>query len=260
VTTTILRSIVVLAAVVVGAAGCVGSNASTCGKQLVCPGGMMCTPAGDSCVEAEFVLSCQHATDGASCSVAGLPPATCMAGVCQASRCGDGRITGGEECDGALFKEGQDCQTAGFYNKDGLKCGADCKLDTTACTGKCGDGIKNGNEQCDGKDLGGASCFAAGFYKAPGLGCKADCTFDTTTCGGGKCGDGTINGLEQCDGKQFNRTCAAMGFAGAMSGLQCTSACTFAADSCMCSPGVRCASKTQRCECSKFGCGCVAVQ
>jgi len=241
-----------------GNAGCVNSNASRCSNGLVCPSGMGCGPAGDRCIDTDLLASCRGEPDGTECTVPGLPPATCLAGVCQASRCGDSRITGAEECDGEQL-ESKTCQNLGFYSATGLKCGADCKFDTSSCTGKCGDGVKNGPEDCDGADLAGATCFTAGYYAEPGLKCGPDCKFDTTSCSGGKCGDGTVNGLEQCDGKALNgQTCAKLGYFGAMSGLQCSQACTFAAQSCKCSANLRCKPNTERCECPKTGaCGCV---
>lgn len=244
--------------IALAATGCVNSNSSKCSSGLVCPSGMSCGPEGDKCVDTDLLDSCRGAPDGTACTVPGLPPATCLAGICQASRCGDGRITGAEQCDGALL-DGKSCQMLGFYSADGLKCGSDCKFDTSACVGKCGDGIKNGPEDCDGADLGGATCFTEGFYKEAGLKCKSDCTYDISSCGGGKCGDGIVNGLEQCDGTALNgTTCAKMGFFGAMSGLHCSNSCTFAAQSCKCSSNLRCLPNTQRCECPKTGaCGCV---
>jgi len=239
--------------------GCVASNATQC-SGLICPGGTTCAPSGERCVDSDLVDACRGADNGQNCNVPGLPPASCLGGICQASRCGDDRVTGAEECDGNDF-DGRTCQTLGFYEKAGLRCGSDCRYDTSQCVGKCGDGVKNGPEQCDGADLHGATCFTAGFYAAPGLACKPDCTFDVRSCTGGRCGDGTINGLEQCDGQKFTTSCAKMGFLGVMSGLSCTSSCTFTAKSCSCAFGVRCAAKTQRCECTKTGgCGCVAAQ
>jgi len=249
---------VLLGSVAVLGSACVTSNASRCNNDLICPSGMACSPAGDSCVDADLVDACHGGADGKVCQVAGLPPGTCLAGICQANRCGDGRVTGSEDCDGTLLGT-KTCQSFGFYDAAGLRCGPDCRYDTTQCTGRCGDGIKNGSEQCDGKDLGNATCFTAGYYAAKGLACKADCTFDTKACTGGRCGDGILNGLEQCDGKASVATCATMGFIGAMSGVACTSSCTYAATSCLCSSGRRCTAKTQKCVCDKLGCGCVAA-
>lgn len=246
-------------------AACLESHASRCGN-LTCPMGTSCGPSGDTCVYTDTIEACRSHADGDTCTVPGLPPNKCMSGVCQASRCGDGRITGAEECDGTVLGS-KTCQSLGFYQASGLTCTSDCKLDTSRCVGKCGDGIKNGPEQCDGTDLGHATCFTAGYYVAPGLACKPDCTFDTTACHGGKCGDSLLNGLEQCDGTAFPQVagktadCAAIGFAGATTSLKCSKTCRYTTTSCLCTPTMRCNPKTQRCECPKTGgCGCVAIK
>jgi hypothetical protein len=241
-------------------AACLQSNASKCGN-ITCPIGTSCGPSGDTCVYTDMLEACQSLTDGAACTVPGLPPNKCMNGVCQASRCGDGRVTGAEDCDGTVLGS-KTCQSLGFYQPDGLACTSDCKFDTTHCVGKCGDGIKNGPEQCDSADLGKATCFTAGFYAAPGLACKPDCTFDTAACHGGRCGDSILNGLEQCDGTVLKvADCSAAGFTGATTSLKCSKNCRFTATSCLCTPTTRCAAKTQRCECSKTGgCGCVTAK
>ena len=255
-------------------AACVQSHASRCGD-ITCPIGTSCGPSGNTCVFTDMIEACQGLADGASCTVPGLTPNTCRQGVCQASRCGDGRITGAEECDGNLIGSAT-CLTKGFYQPEGLACGADCKFDTSRCVGRCGDGIKNGPEQCDpgvnGKtpDLGKATCFTAGYYQPSGLACNDDCTFNTAACHGGKCGDGIINGLELCDGTAFPQVqqngklvttdCSAIGFTGATTSLKCSKTCRYTTTSCLCTPTTRC-NKNQRCECSKTGgCGCVAAK
>jgi hypothetical protein len=255
-------------------AACVQSHASTCGN-LICPMGTSCGPSGDTCVYSDLLEACSGLTDGMPCTVPGLPSNQCIAGVCQASSCGDGRITGAEECEGTSLA-GKTCQSFGFYNPDGLAC-HDCKFDKTRCTGTCGDGIKNGPEQCDPgnpvtaapADLGKATCLTAGYYKPDGpLACKPDCTFDTTKCQGGRCGDGIINGPEQCDGTTLltmpsgkPADCTGLGFQGATTSLKCSKTCRYTATSCACTTAGRCPAKTHRCECSKTGpCGCVAIQ
>jgi hypothetical protein len=239
---------------------CVTSDGTRCGDDFICPSGMMCAPSGDGCVDSDLVLACSGKDDGDGCLVAGLPPAACRGGVCQASRCGDGRVTGSEECDGDLLV-GQTCRTLGFYEEPGLRCNAECRYDTSPCVGRCGDGVKNGREQCDGNELGGATCFTAGFYKAQGLACRADCAFDVSACTGGRCGDGIVNGLEQCDGEDFNRTCGTLGFTGVMTDLSCTANCLFSNQSCLCYGGNRCRARMQRCDCPKLGgCGCVSSE
>jgi hypothetical protein len=238
--------------------GCIRSGSSKCGD-LMCPSGTTCM--GDNvCVDTDLVAACEQLANGATCNVAGLPPATCAAGICQASRCGDGRVTGGEKCDGSDM-HAHTCETEGFYTStgNGLACTSDCKLDTSACSGSCGDGIKNGPELCDGNDLGGATCFQVGFYASAGLKCKADCTFDVSTCTGGHCGDQTINGLEECDGPALgSASCKSLGYLGSLSNLSCSRSCTFSSSSCLCTTG-RCKPNTEKCACSKTGCDCVPI-
>jgi hypothetical protein len=243
-----------VALVALAATGCIKSAASNCGD-LVCPDGTSCVKE-NRCVDSDLVGACEGKADGAPCTVPGLPPSTCAGGVCQASRCGDGRITGAEECDGEKLGTAT-CLTVGFYQPDGLACGADCKYDTSRCVGRCGDGIKNGPELCDGADMGGATCFDVGYYAAAGLACKSDCTFDTASCTGGRCGDGVINGLEKCDGKAMGTaTCSTLGYFGSLSSLVCTESCTYSQSSCLCTSG-RCKANTEKCVCTKTGCGCV---
>ena len=244
----------VVALLVGGDAACLKSGASKCGD-LICPAGTACA-ANDVCVDADLVAACIGRTDGAACDVAGLPPATCSGAVCQASRCGDGRVTGAEKCDGDKLQN-HTCQTEGFYSAGGIACGPDCKLDTSACVGRCGDGVKNGPELCDGADLGSASCFDVGFYAAAGLKCKADCTFDSASCAGGHCGDHVVNGLEECDGPAMgSASCKSLGYLGSLSTLACSASCTFSSSSCLCTTG-RCNPNTETCSCSKTGCDCV---
>ncbi len=236
---------------------CLGSDTSKCGD-LTCPMGTSCS-ADSKCVDTDLLDACRGQADGAACSVSGLPPDKCLGGICQAHRCGDGRVTGNEDCDGGNLAA-KTCQSLGFYQPGGLGCTSDCKFDTAACVGRCGDGIKNGPEQCDATDIGGATCFTAGFYAAPGLACKSDCTFNTAACGGGRCGDGVINGLEQCDGTAISTTCATLGYKGALTTLKCSNTCTYTASSCRCTSTSRCAANTERCDCPKTGgCGCVSA-
>jgi hypothetical protein len=111
-------------------------------------------------------------------------------------------------------------------------------------------------EQCDGTDLGNADCLTLRYHLPKGLACNPDCTFDATKCGGGRCGDKMLNGFEQCDGTAFSRSCQGLEYFGALSGMSCTQNCLFSSKSCTCA-GNRCKPTTEKCECDKYGCGCV---
>lgn len=87
--------------------------------------------------------------------------------------CGDGVMTGGEECD--LGTNGQ--------GDPQCNAGSGCTCDLSTCT----------------DTLGNACCNMTGAYN----GCNADCTY------GPFCGDGTVNGNEQCD--QGNKNGATYG-------------------------------------------------
>lgn len=207
--------------------------------------GMSCGPSGDICVFDDLLEACSSLADGAPCTVLGLPPDKCVHGVCQASRCGDGRVTGTEACDGAQLG-GKTCLDFGDVNPEGLRCTAACSFDVTGCSGYCGDGIKQSSEECDGTQFGGATCITEGFYGGTIL-CTTDCKISLASCSG-RCGDGIQQFSEDCDGNDLGgATCASRGFLGpAVQPLLCTSACSFDPSSCTCG-GILCAQNTQQC-------------
>ena len=110
------------------------------------------------------------------------------------SICGDGLVTGDEECD-----DGND--PGKYPHNDDSACGG-C---TTSCKfgPYCGDGITNGPEECD---VGAANAVAYGPF-----GCTVACTNSHY------CGDGILdaNRGEQCD----------LGVANGQPGSLCTSDC-----------------------------------
>jgi len=92
------------------------------------------------------------------CALATLPVSHA-----QVSKCGDGTVDPGEECDDG-------------NNIDGDGCSADCFLES-----KCGDGTVDEGEECDDGN------------NVDGDGCSADCFLES------KCGDGIVDEGEECD-------------------------------------------------------------
>ena len=79
--------------------------------------------------------------------------------------CGDGRVSGSEECDDGNLVDGDACL-------------ATCQLNV------CGDGFTNpAAEACDILPLPSASCQSAGFASGT-IACADDCTLDTSGCSG----------------------------------------------------------------------------
>lgn len=96
-------------------------------------------------------------------------------------RCGDGMVSGGEQCEGTS-PGGTSCADLDAFDGGTLVCDPlTCHFDTTACT-TCGDGQVTGGEPCDGDDLQGQSCVGAGFDSGQ-IACLPDCSaFDTSGC------------------------------------------------------------------------------
>lgn len=94
--------------------------------------------------------------------------------------CGNGIIDPSEECDGAELN-GNSCTTFGFAGGS-LRCGSDCRLVFTSCTGGCGNEAIEPGEDCDGTAL-QQSCESLGYTLGGTLICTA-CSFDSTACVG----------------------------------------------------------------------------
>jgi hypothetical protein len=101
--------------------------------------------------------------------------------------CGNGRVEGGELCDGAELR-GQTCASLGLLSGS-LGCTSDCRYDIGGCT-SCGDGKVRGIEECDGSELQGKSCASLGF-SGGALACR-ECRLDTTSCAISTAGHATV--------------------------------------------------------------------
>ena len=62
-------------------ASCVRSDLATCGSELICPEGSVCTPAGDRCVLSAQIDACRGNAERAACSYLGAL-GTCAGGLC----------------------------------------------------------------------------------------------------------------------------------------------------------------------------------
>jgi len=107
--------------------------------------------------------------------------------------CGDGVVSGNEECDcagrpctaeglGGMTCLDIDDPLAGVLTGGELSCNpASCRFDTSTCT-HCGDGQVNGNEACDGELTERVTCRETGRGTAGEVVCGADCQLDTSAC------------------------------------------------------------------------------
>ncbi|MCZ7686684.1 MAG: DUF4215 domain-containing protein [Sandaracinaceae bacterium] len=83
------------------------------------------------------------------------------------TRCGNGAIDAGEQCDGTNLN-GASCASLGF-TAGTLSCGASCLYNTNSCT-LCGNGTPEAGEECDDGNT------------ANGDGCSSTCRTEATTC------------------------------------------------------------------------------
>lgn len=103
--------------------GCVQPDLQRCGD-LLCSADSVCLN-NSRCVTPDAIEACNGLSDGMGCSTL-VFMGTCEGGVCTAPRCGDGIVTGSEQCDGPVT--GVDCVTYGF-DTGVPACTAACSLD-----------------------------------------------------------------------------------------------------------------------------------
>jgi len=160
-------------------ASCVTTTSNVCENGSICPGGFMCDVENDRCLLPEQVAACNGLAELGECTVNGAPGA-CRAGACEIYFCGDGIVTGGEDCDGENLA-GADCVDFNYYGVEGLTCSSACKFDEAGCKvhDYCGDDEVNGPELCDGPEQ--RTCVAIGF-DAGTASCNQSCGFTITDC------------------------------------------------------------------------------
>ncbi len=160
-------------------AGCVESGKVVCGDGRVCPAGYQCDDVAHRCISPDQLTACAGLAPNDPCVISGAP-GVCDDGACEPLVCGDGLVSGNEQCDGENL-DNKTCKDLRFYDDAGLACTSACTFDTSACTGFCGDGIVNGGEQCDGAPP-LAACIDVGLDAGP-LGCNQSCAASLDDCG-----------------------------------------------------------------------------
>ena len=160
---------------------CGGSCPNACEAAPTCTDGLqngtetgvdcggVCTP----CVSAPTCTDgVQNGTEtGVDCG--GSCPNAC-------ARCGDGMVSGEEECDGGEAP----VTTCAYGEASCMVCDAQCKLVAGQVTGFCGDGVLQADqgEECEvGTELPETACHDASFaYGKPS--CDANCKVSTDSC------------------------------------------------------------------------------
>jgi hypothetical protein len=164
--------------------------------------------------------------------------------------CGNGALEPGEDCDGALIREGITCGSLGFiWERGELKCRDDCSVDAGACV-ECGWMPEPPGGACPAACNGGCSDGTC-FIDCAGGNCYDD-TFPPLTCPPGwhcdvACAEGELGG---CLGRRIE--CPA-DFA---CSVRCTGqGCTFADIRCSDGPcEISCDDEDYACL-STFSCG-----
>lgn len=158
-----------------------GDPAKSCASADSCVGDGTCDDATHTCTAG------QPAADGTACGSGQI----CVSGACVAEQCGDGFVSGMEQCD------------FGAGNVAGSGCEPDCSFSCTQNPDSCDDGNPcNGAESCGsvvGPNGGNGMACAAGVPLNDGDACGANMICKAGACVATMCGNGVVEPGEQCD-------------------------------------------------------------
>ncbi len=166
------------AVVFLALSGCLQASVVVCEDGRICAEGDVCHEA--ECVSPDQLAACEDVAELEPCTVDEVEGAgRCHGGVCEPIACGDGILTGSEQCEVGIIPL-PDCDEHDFYAQGAglVGCNDDCEYDLTACadSGYCGDGTVNGPEICDpDAAIVEGACVDLG-YDAGRLECTQFCT------------------------------------------------------------------------------------
>jgi hypothetical protein len=156
------------------AAGCIEPQLVPCGD-LVCPAQTVCSPTSGTCVARSLLDACIGVEPAGECQVSASDIGECVDGLCLVPTCGDGLVSGAEDCEPGVPMTDVTCAELGYYEPEGLACSPTCRFDTTQCRGGiCGDRVVDEPEGCDGEPSGGLACVDFGFDSGVAS-CSASC-------------------------------------------------------------------------------------
>ncbi len=180
--------------VLVALAACLAPRETVCSDGQLCAAGKQCFALGDGvrCILPDQATACAGKLGGDACDAELVPAglcngaaagAACTDCACLPAACGDGFVSGAEDCDGARLGALPSCTDHAFYDPGMVGCAADCTYDLATCARRCGDGTLDTDvgELCDGAPP-LETCVGFG-YDAGFAECRpGGCSPDFSTC------------------------------------------------------------------------------